>query len=107
LTEPNKVAKVAKSATLEVAVKTVSATEIKNRFGRYLARVAVEPVAVEKNGRPVAILLSVDEYEALQRSDDFFWAEAARAAEAEGFLSPEASVRYLQNGPASEDRAAS
>jgi antitoxin Phd len=88
-------------------VKTVSATEIKNRLGQYLARTAVEPVAVEKNGRPVAVLLSFEEYELLQRSDDFFWGEAARAAEAEGFLSVEESRAYLQRGPASQDRAAS
>jgi prevent-host-death family protein len=60
------------------AAKTVSATEIKNRSGQNLARVAVEPVAVEKNGRPVAVLLSFGEYELLQRSEDFFWGQAAR-----------------------------
>ena len=53
------------SAIFGVAVKTVSATEIKNRFGQYLARAAVEPVAVEKNGRPVAVLLSFEEYESV------------------------------------------
>ena len=88
-------------------MNTVSATEIKNRLGQYLARVAVEPVAIEKNGRPVAVLLSFEEYELLQRSDDFFWGQAARAAEAEGFLSAEDSLKYLQNGPSVEDRAAS
>jgi len=88
-------------------VKTVSATEIKNRLGQYLGRVAVEPVAIEKNGRPVAVLLSFEEYEVLQRSDDAFWGEAARAAEAEGFLSVESSLRRLRDAPASEDRAAS
>ncbi|MCX6373576.1 MAG: type II toxin-antitoxin system Phd/YefM family antitoxin [Actinobacteria bacterium] len=89
------------------AVKTVSATEIKNRSGQYLARVAVEPVAVEKNGRPVAVLLSFEECELLQRSDDFFWGQAACAAEAEGFLSVEDSLRYLQDGASTEDRVAS
>ena len=88
-------------------MKTVSATEIKNRLGQYLARVAVEPVAVEKNGRPVAVLLSFEEYELLQRSDDFFWGLAARAAEAEGFLSVEDSLKHLQDGASTEDRAAS
>jgi len=95
------------SATMEVAVNTVSATEIKNRLGQYLARVAVEPVAIEKNGRPVAVLLSFEEYELLQRSDDFFWGQAARAAEAEGFLSAGESLKYLQHGASAEDRASS
>ena len=93
--------------TIGVALKTVSATEIKNRLGQYLARVAVEPVAVEKNGRPVAVLLSLEEYELLQRSDDFFWGQAARAGGADGFLNVEDSLKYLQDGASTEDRAAS
>ena len=88
-------------------MKTVSATEIKNRLGQYLARVAVEPVAIEKNGRAVAVLLSFDEYELLQRSDDHFWGQAALAAEAEGFLSVEESLKHLQGDASAEDRAAS
>jgi prevent-host-death family protein len=107
LTESANIAIIGESARLGVAVKTVSATEIKNRLGQYLGRVAVEPVAIEKNGRPVAVLLSFEEYEVLRRSDDAFWGEAARAAEAEGFLSVEDSLRRLQDAPASEDRATS
>lgn len=79
-------------------MKTVTATAMKNRLGQYLARAAVEPVAIEKNGRPVAVLLSLEEYESLQRSDDFFWGQAARTAEDEGFLSAEESLRRLQGG---------
>jgi len=107
LTKTDKIANIGESANSGVAVIAVSATEVKNRLGRYLARVAVEPVAVEKNGRPVAVLLSWEEYEVLQRSDDFFWGQAARAAEAEGFLSPGESLERLQRGQPSEGRAAS
>ena len=78
-----------------------------DRLGQYLARVAIEPVGIEKNGRPVAVLLSSEEYELLQRSDDFFWGQAARAAEAEGFLSAADSLKYVQDGASAEDRAAS
>ena len=84
---------------------TVTATEIKNRPGQYLSRVAVEPVAVEKNGRPVAVLLSWEEYEVLQRLDDHFWGQATRAAEAEGFLSAHESLDYLERGLPTEGRA--
>ena len=107
LTETAKIATIGESASSGVAVITVSATEIKNRMGRYLSRVAVEPVAVETNGRPVAVLLSWEEYALLQRSDDCFWGQAARAAEAEGFLSADDSLEYLQRGQRSEGRAAS
>jgi len=53
------------------------------------------------------VLLSFEEYELLQRSDDAYWGEAARAAEAEGFLSVEDSLKRLQDAPASTARAAS
>jgi acyl-CoA hydrolase len=61
------------SATVGVAVKTRSATEIKNRLGQNLADATVEPVAIEKDGRPVAVSLSFEENELLRRSDDFLW----------------------------------
>jgi prevent-host-death family protein len=69
---------------------TVSATEAKNRFGAILKRVARTggPVVVERDGRPVAILLSFEAYEqrlrrslpdsdrlALARSAFGMWAE--------------------------------
>jgi antitoxin Phd len=88
-------------------MQKVTATEVKNRLGQYLARVVAEPVTIEKNGRPVAVLLSYEEFEALQRADDHFWGEAVRAAEAEGFLSAEDSLAYVERGSADQDRAAS
>jgi prevent-host-death family protein len=107
LPKTSEVANLGESVDTGVAVISVSATEIKNRLGQFLLRVAVEPVVVEKNGRPVAVLLSWEEYEVLQRSDDHFWGQAARAAEAEGFLSTGESLDYLQHGQPSEGRAAS
>ena len=51
--------------------------------------------------------MSFEEYELLQRSDDYFWGQAERTAEAEGFLSVEDSLKHLQDGASAEDRAAS
>jgi hypothetical protein len=68
---------------------------VPHRLGQCLARIAVEPPVIEKLGRLVAVLLSFEEYELLQRSDDFFWGQAARAAKAEGFLSVEESLNRL------------
>jgi len=44
-------------------VKTVSATDAKNRFGDLLEESAEGPVRIEKNGRPVAYVISVDDYD--------------------------------------------
>jgi antitoxin Phd len=45
---------------------TVTATEIKNSFGKYLDVSQREPVLIEKSGRSVAVLLSREDYESLQ-----------------------------------------
>lgn len=49
--------------------KTLTATEVKNRFGAVLKEVTRTggPIVVERDGQPVAIILSVAEYETLQK----------------------------------------
>ena len=44
-------------------MKTISATEAKNRFGDLLAEAAAEPVSIEKNGRVVAVVVPAIDYE--------------------------------------------
>jgi prevent-host-death family protein len=44
---------------------TMSATDVKNRFGEALETAQREPVTIRKNGRNVAVLLSAEEYQAL------------------------------------------
>lgn len=50
-------------------VKYLPATEIKNRFGRYLREVTRTggPIYVERDGKPVAVILNVREYERIRR----------------------------------------
>jgi len=43
---------------------TFSAKEAKNNFGRLLDEARHSPVAVEKNGRRVAVVMSVEKYNA-------------------------------------------
>jgi prevent-host-death family protein len=49
--------------------KYLPATEVKNRFGRVLREVAKTggPIYVERDGKPVAVILSVREYERTRR----------------------------------------
>ena len=44
----------------------VTATEAKNRFGQICARAKREPVFIEKGGRVDSVILSVEQFEALQ-----------------------------------------
>ena len=43
----------------------MSARDAKNGFGRLIDTARAEPVAIEKYGRPVVIVLAVEEYERL------------------------------------------
>lgn len=43
----------------------VTATELKNRLSETMERAQHEPVFIEKNGRPFAVLMSQKEYERL------------------------------------------
>jgi len=51
------------------SMKRISAKDAKNTFGLLLTRRA-EPVRVEKHGRPVVMVLSVEEFEQLNRRQD-------------------------------------
>lgn len=52
-----------------MSFKYLPATEVKNRFGRVLREVAKSggPIYVERDGKPVAVILSVREYERARR----------------------------------------
>jgi prevent-host-death family protein len=50
---------------MEAMMKSISAKDAKNGFGRLLDLARAEPITVEKHGRPVVVVLSVEEYERL------------------------------------------
>jgi antitoxin Phd len=73
----------------------VKATEFKNRLGRYLDAARTNPIVIEKTGRKTAVLLSFEEFERLTKTEDDFWAQKALAAESDGYIGTEASMKYL------------
>jgi len=54
---------------MNMPLKYLPATEVKNRFGRVLREVTKTggPIYVERDGKPVAVILSVREYERTRR----------------------------------------
>lgn len=48
-------------------MKTLSAREAKNRFGYLIDTARQEPVSIEKHGRPVVVVLSIEDYERLAK----------------------------------------
>ena len=51
-------------------MQSISAKEAKYGFGRLIDLARAEPVTVEKHGRPVVVVLAVEEYERLRESAD-------------------------------------
>ena len=47
--------------------KAIPAAEAKTHFGALLEKVQREPLTISKKGRPVAVLMSMDEFETHQR----------------------------------------
>lgn len=51
-------------------MRTISATEAKNRFGSVLNEVSRTggPILIERSGHPLAVIISVDSYEAVMHT---------------------------------------
>ena len=47
-------------------MRIVAALEAKNRFGELLDNAQREPVTIEKHGRAVAVVVSAEEYKAME-----------------------------------------
>ena len=45
---------------------SLSANEAKTQFGDLLLKAQREPVQINKNGKPVAVVISMDEYETME-----------------------------------------
>ncbi|MBA3788905.1 type II toxin-antitoxin system Phd/YefM family antitoxin [Patescibacteria group bacterium] len=64
--------------------KEISARDAKNRFGELLDSAQRAPVRITKNGRGVAMLLSLDDYQRFEETEDALWAARAEAAHKKG-----------------------
>ena len=49
-------------------MQSISAKDAKYGFGRLIDLARAEPVTVEKHGRPVVVVLAIEEYERLRGS---------------------------------------
>ena len=76
-------------------MKKLAASQAKNKFGELLDLARREPVQIEKKGRKVAVVMSVEEYDRLTSLEDEYWAFRAKQAKAEGFMGTENSEDLL------------
>ena len=49
-------------------MQTMSAKDAKHQFGRLIDTARAEPVVIEKHGRPVVVVVSVEEFKRLRES---------------------------------------
>ena len=75
----------------------ISATEQKNRLGRYLDTAEAEPVFIHKSGRVKSVLISHRMYERFVEMEDAHWAQKAKEAEIEGYLGEEEARKLLSD----------
>ena len=78
----------------------ITATEFKNRLGKYLDMAETGPVFVKKSGRQKSVLISQEMYKKFLALEDAYWAQKALEAETEGYLGEKESGRALKD-PAS------
>ena len=74
----------------------ITATELKNRLGRYLDVAETNPVFVKKSGRNKSVLISNAMYEKFLAYEDAYWASKAKISEDEGYLGHNVSEELLR-----------
>ena len=77
-------------------MKTLGASEAKNRFGELLDLARREPIQITKKGRNVAVVLSIEEFERLSELEDQLLAIKAEKAQQEGFIGMSESEALLE-----------
>jgi len=83
----------------------LSAKEAKTHFGLLLDMAQRQPVTIEKRGRPVVVVLSLQDFSYYERVEDELLALKAMQAENEGWLDQKKSSDFLsQLGTAKTDK---
>lgn len=77
-------------------MRTIPASEMKQRFGACIEAAQAEPILVERSGRPSVVVVSVAEYRRLQRIEEAQWGALAQQASEEGLLSDEETTAWLK-----------
>lgn len=73
-----------------------AAKEAKDNFGRLLDEAQRRPVTIQKKGRNVAVVLSMEEYNLLEALEDAWWAQKAMTAMNKGFIGKKKSEALQQ-----------
>ncbi len=82
-------------------INTFTAKEAKNKFGQLLDSAQRAPVTITKNGRAVAMMLSLADEKMISAIEDLleaqYWDDRIAEAEQGGYLSVEESNQVLED----------
>ena len=78
-------------------MKTLGASEAKNRFAELLDLARIEPIQITKKGRNVAVVISIEEFERLLELEEKLIAIKAKEAQQEGFIGLSESEQLLED----------
>lgn len=78
-------------------MKTITSANAKTRFGQFVDMSQREPIAVEKYGRPISVMMSYEDYQHFVELEDKLWALEAKIAEKEGYLSTDETSDFLKS----------
>jgi prevent-host-death family protein len=79
----------------KVKKDTISVSEAQNNFDNLLELAQKNPVKIERNGRPVAVVISYRQFERMEAMVDTYLAHQAEEASKEGFLDQKQSEDFL------------
>lgn len=77
-------------------MRTIPASEMKQRFGACIEAAQAEPILVQRSGRPSVVVVSVAKYQRLQRIEENSWGALAQQAKEDGLLSDEETADWLK-----------
>ena len=77
-------------------MKRVTATELKIKTGECLDTVRKEPVEIDKNGKPIAVLMAYEDYDRLAKLENEYWLARIEAAEKHGFAGAKATSNFFK-----------
>jgi len=81
---------------MENTMKTVSATEAKLNFGRYISAAMSEPITISKTGHETIVMISKKEYDRLEACEDSYWSVRALLAEQNGYLGEDEGAKIIK-----------
>lgn len=94
----NKINNIYKIANLanSTEMKRITATELKNKTSEAIAAAQKEPISIEKNGRPVAVMMAQADYEHLMQLENDYWLARIEVAEKTGYIGTEATASFIK-----------